>query len=315
MRSEKEMMDLILGVAGQDERVRGVYMNGSRTNPNAPHDIFQDYDIVYAVKETASFIADESWIDVFGKRLYMQMPDKMDAMSGMETNAANSYAYLMQFADGNRMDLTVMKLEYAVKNMKEDKLCVVLLDKDGVLPEIPAPSDECHWVKKPTAEEYFCCCNEFWWMQNSVGKGLWRREMTYAMDMMNLYIRPQLIKMLSWYVGMQEDFSCSVGKSGKYLHRYLSGEEYGRLMLTYPNSDRECVWKAVYGMCSLFDETARKVGDGLGYPYDGEEAQGSRLFLDYTYGLAEDAEDIRMDEKPYSASLTDDNAADGDLDK
>lgn len=47
MRIEKEMFDLILGVAQKDERIRAVYMNGSRTNSNAPKDIFQDYDIVY----------------------------------------------------------------------------------------------------------------------------------------------------------------------------------------------------------------------------------------------------------------------------
>ena len=52
MRNEKEMMDLILGVAEKDERVRGVYMNGSRTNSNSRKDIFQDYDIVYVVSET-----------------------------------------------------------------------------------------------------------------------------------------------------------------------------------------------------------------------------------------------------------------------
>ncbi len=295
MRSEKEMMDMILGVAERDERIRGVYMNGSRTNPNAPHDIFQDYDIVYVVRETASFIADESWIDVFGRRLYMQMPDKMDGLRGMETDFANHYAYLMQFADGNRMDLTIMTPEYGIRNIRHDKLCVILMDKDGVLPEIPAPSDESHWVKKPTAAEYFCCCNEFWWMQNSVGKGLWRREMTYAMDMLNLYIRPQLFRMLSWYAGMRTGFSCSVGKSGKYLHNYLSEGEYGRLMRTYPNSDRECVWKAVFEMCSLFDEMARRVGEKLGYPYQEEEAKGSLLFLDHTHGLAEDAEDIQIE--------------------
>ena len=35
MRSEKEMMDTIIEVAEKDARIRGVYMNGSRTNPNA----------------------------------------------------------------------------------------------------------------------------------------------------------------------------------------------------------------------------------------------------------------------------------------
>lgn len=295
MRSEQEMMDLILEVARQDERIRGVYMNGSRTNPNASHDIFQDYDIAYVVRETESFIEDENWIDVFGKRLYMQMPEKNDSMRGMETDFANCYGYLMQFADGNRIDLHVVTLEYGIKDICHDRLCVILLDKDGVLPKIPAATDKDHWVKKPTAEEYFCCCNEFWWMQNSVGKGLWRKEMPYAMDMLNLYIRPQLIKMLSWYVGTKTDFSCSVGKSGKYLDKYLSKEEYERLMRTYSNSDRQCSWQSVFEMCSLFDEVARMVGGRLGYPYCEEEAQGSRLFLNYTHELAEDADNLQMD--------------------
>lgn len=45
MRTEKEMYDLILNIANNDERIRAVYLNGSRTNPNVPKDIFQDYDV------------------------------------------------------------------------------------------------------------------------------------------------------------------------------------------------------------------------------------------------------------------------------
>ncbi len=299
MRNEKEMMDLILGVAEKDERVRGVYMNGSRTNSNSRKDIFQDYDIVYVVSETASFIEDEGWIDVFGRRLYMQMPEKMDGIRGMDTDFANCYGYLMQFADGNRIDLHVVTLQYAVRDIRHDRLCRILLDKDGSLPQIPEPTDADHWVKKPSGAEYFCCCNEFWWMQNSVGKGLWRKELPYALEMLNLYIRPQLIKMLSWYAGMQQGFSCSVGKAGKYLRQYVSEEEYERLLRTYPNGDRECIWRAVFEMCGFFDETARRVGEKLGYIYNEEEAEGSRLFLDYTYGLAEDAQDIRLEQEMY----------------
>ena len=78
MRSEKEMFDLILGVAKQDERIRAVYMNGSRANPNAKKDIFQDYDIVYVVKETASFIANPEWKTIFGDPIIFQEPDRLD---------------------------------------------------------------------------------------------------------------------------------------------------------------------------------------------------------------------------------------------
>ena len=65
MRTEQEMYDLIIRTAKEDERICAVYMNGSRTNPNAPRDIFMDYDIVYVVHETESFIEDKKWIDRF----------------------------------------------------------------------------------------------------------------------------------------------------------------------------------------------------------------------------------------------------------
>ena len=55
MRSEEEMMHLILQVAKDDERVRAVYLNGSRTNHNAPKDRFQDYDVVYVVTDTKPY--------------------------------------------------------------------------------------------------------------------------------------------------------------------------------------------------------------------------------------------------------------------
>ena len=50
------MYDMLLQIAREDERIKAVYMNGSRTNRNVPKDIFQDYDIVFVVSEIKSFI-------------------------------------------------------------------------------------------------------------------------------------------------------------------------------------------------------------------------------------------------------------------
>ena len=46
MRTEIEMISLIKDIAFKEENIRAAYIEGSRTNPNAPKDIFQDYDIV-----------------------------------------------------------------------------------------------------------------------------------------------------------------------------------------------------------------------------------------------------------------------------
>ena len=51
MRSDKEMFDLLLNVAEHDGNIRAVIMNGSRVNPQAKKDLFQDFDIVYFVRD------------------------------------------------------------------------------------------------------------------------------------------------------------------------------------------------------------------------------------------------------------------------
>ena len=294
MRNENAMMELIIGVAKRDERIRGVYLSGSRTNSNVPKDVFQDYDFVYVVSETSSFIEDEKWIDVFGERLYMQLPEKMDKLLGHDCDLENCYGYLIQLADGNRIDFHLQTLEYSIKDMQHDRLCVVLLDKDEILPEIPKATDEDHWVKRPSKDEYLCCCNEFWWLLNNVGKGLWRGETPYVMEILNLYSRPQLLKMISWYIGMNTNFTCSIGKFGKYIHRHLSQSEIERFLRTYPTGNLEMIWQSIFEMCDLFHELARKVGRGLGYTYNEEEAHNSRLFLECTYELPGDAKEMIM---------------------
>ncbi|MBO7449313.1 MAG: aminoglycoside 6-adenylyltransferase [Clostridiales bacterium] len=276
MRTEKEMMDLILSVAQNDDRIRAVYMNGSRTNPTAPKDIFQDFDIVYVVEETASFIEDKKWIDRFGEILFMQYPDEFPFCP---SDKENSYAWLMVFTDGNRLDLTVKTIPHAKENILKDTLCEILLDKDGILPSIPESSDASHHVKKPTEKEFLTTCNEFWWCLNNIAKGLWRGEVTYAQDMLNFIVRKQLERILSWKIGIMTDFSVSIGKSGKYMHRWLSADEWKDYLDTYCEADVDAMWESVEIMCRLFVVEATWVGEKLGFVFDQKEANNCMLFL------------------------------------
>src|SRR5262245_40029821 len=107
MRSEQEMLELILNTAKNDERIRAVIMNGLRVNPNAPRDIFQDFDIVYLVTNVASFIADPTWINRFGELMILQMPE---AMEDPPPQNNGSFVYLMKFTDGNRIDLGLVPM-------------------------------------------------------------------------------------------------------------------------------------------------------------------------------------------------------------
>ncbi len=268
MRTQQQMMELILGIARTDPRIRAVWMNGSRTNPHVPRDIFQDYDIVYAVTDVQGYVDDRNWIDVFGERIVMQRPDESVLFD--EKPSPLRYAYLMQFADGNRIDLTLLDLSIARREVLSDKLTVVLLDKDSLLPPVPPPSDEDYRVKKPDAAHFSDCCNEFWWVMPYAAKGLWRREILFAKEHMEQNIRPMLLMMLGWEVGVLTGFTVSVGKCGKYLDKYLPKERWEGLLRTYSAADYPSVWDALLEMGELFHVSACKVAQecGFSYPYE-----------------------------------------------
>jgi aminoglycoside 6-adenylyltransferase len=263
MRKENEILDLILDTAREDERIRAVIMNGSRANPNVPSDPFQDFDIVFLVSDITPFRNNPAWIARFGELLILQMPD---AMGTAPPNQDGRFAYLMQFSDGNRIDLTFVSLEY-FGEFTRDSLTEILLDKDGILPNLPPASDRDYLPIPPTTAEYADCCNEFWWVCTYVAKGLWRGEILYAKHYQEHQVRAQLMKMLTWYAGIQTQFSRSFGKNGKYLKDQLDSELWKLVLSTYSDTDYDRTWDALLNACDLFRKTALVVGEHFEYTY------------------------------------------------
>ncbi|CAG0959100.1 partial Aminoglycoside 6-adenylyltransferase, partial [Anaerolineae bacterium] len=146
MRNEQAMLDLIVNTARDDDRIRAVIMNGSRANPNAPHDIFQDFDIVYLVTDVAPFKHNFEWIKRFGEIMILQLPEDMDDPPGC---GGDCCIYLMQFTDGNRIDLDVFPVA-RLADLGRDSLSVLLLDKDGVIEPFDPASERDYLPKPPT---------------------------------------------------------------------------------------------------------------------------------------------------------------------
>ena len=279
MRTEEEMLELIQSVADSDERIRAVYMNGSRVNPNIEKDKYQDYDIVFVVTETASFLFEKSWIDVFGEISIVQEPDSNDLGWGIEHDFSKSYAWLMLFKDGTRIDLTIIVKTAALENYFSDTLTVKLLDKDNILPELPTPSDKSHWIKPPTKEQYRGCCNEFWWCLNNVAKGIVRKQLPYAMRMYMETVHKELERMTEWYIGINNDFSVSSGMWGRSFEKYLPQKLYAMYAKTYSCGDYDELWIAISSSCDMFRIIAPAVGDHLGYIYQKHEDENTTDYM------------------------------------
>jgi aminoglycoside 6-adenylyltransferase len=288
MRSEQEMLDLILAYARDHDEVRAVVINGSRVNPNAPKDPFQDYDIVYYVRDVAPFRRNLDIVRYFGEIMIMQLPEDM---ADPPPENDGHYTYLMQFMDGNRIDLSFYALHQTAVTLK-DSLSLVLLDKDNLLGKLPPPSAVGYLPQPPTAKAFDDCCNEFWWLNPYVAKGLWRNELTNARFFLDSLMREQLLKMLGWYVGVQTNFQTSPGKLGKYLKGQLDAELWALLEHTYSDSQSDNMWEALLSMDDLFRRIATVVAEHFGFNYPAQDDARVSAYVRHIRSLPRDATEI-----------------------
>ncbi|MFH1158710.1 MAG: aminoglycoside 6-adenylyltransferase [Pseudomonadota bacterium] len=288
MRSEEDMLRLIMETAKNDARIRAVVMNGSRVNAKVKKDIFQDFDIVYFVTAVEPFMENPRWIDCFGERMIMQTPETM-----LNTTPAGDgrFTYLMQFADGNRIDLRLVPVSQ-INAQKNDSLSALLLDKDGLFKPFASPGDRDYLPKPPTDRMFADCCNEFWWVSAYVAKGLWREEITYARHMLDCIVREQLMKMLVWHIGVNTGFSCNPGTFGKHMKQYLEPPLWDLLQKTYSDAGCNNTWDALEAMCDLFRTAAKRVAAHFSFEYPQSEDRNVSSHLRHVRLLPKDAEEM-----------------------
>ena len=81
MKSDEEILQAIEAIAASDERIRALALEGSRVNPNAVKDAYQDFDITFLVTNVNSFTSDDTWLNQFGTIVFMQKPEAMELFS------------------------------------------------------------------------------------------------------------------------------------------------------------------------------------------------------------------------------------------
>lgn len=278
MRNKEEMMKLIMDVAINDERIRAVTMEGSRASKNATHDQYCDFDICYIVSDIREFTKDNKWVEIFGEILIVQYP--MDWYSHPYNYAGHdNFAYLIQFKDGNRIDLTLID----VCNIDKEQGCceprIVLLNKDNFKELQQIDDESVFYIQKPSEMEYYNTCNEFRWLSVYISKGLCREELYYAKYAYDVLMMEMFIKMLNWKIGVDNDFNVTTGDHSKYLKRFLTLEEMKRFHSVFPNGTYEDIWSKLYVIYDYFAEIAKYVGEALKYNFDAKETEEVRSFL------------------------------------
>ena len=259
MRTDTEMLNLILQIADTLE-VEAIALSGSRTNPQAPKDEFQDYDVVYIVENLNDLLSDLSWLDQFGMRLIEQ-----------HNVLGHRRLYLMLFEDGNRIDLTLCPKEYIQEWVDSEAGFRVLKDENGLF-EAYQPNVKRYWTAPPSEEEFAASCNEFWWVSAYVVKAIRRNQLIYATDHLYGICQQELLKVLAWQVTSDRG-AIDIGKNYKYLFQYLQAEQEKEFSALLDLSSLEKVSQFLFATMKLFDCEAQKLAKKMGFAYDQEVAE------------------------------------------
>ncbi|XOQ35954.1 MAG: Aminoglycoside 6-adenylyltransferase [Lactococcus sp.] len=212
--TSEALYHLILTTAQANTAILMMGSEGSRNDPSVTPDPYQDFDITY-------FVSDADFAD-------FQQFDRShfgDIMIQQILPEENRWCWLMQFMDGNRLDLKIQPVSVVPDYLAADSLNTILLDKTAHYTERPAPSDRTHWVQRPTQAEFDACISELFWVSTYVLKGLLRGEFLYANTFFETIVREELYRLLTWRVGRDTNFSLSVGKAHKRLPAYFEGLE------------------------------------------------------------------------------------------
>lgn len=280
MRSEQEVLAQLIRFAERDDNIRCVVMNGSRTNPNAPKDFMQDYDIDYYMSDVKrhTYNTDRSWISGFGDRVVVQFEPFEDGSS----------IFMMQFKDSVRIDLSFKDIR-SIGEVHEDSLCKVLLDKDNLDLKLPGPSDKTYLIKKPSQELWDLHVIELWWLQVYIAKELWRDELPRVKELYDYYFRESLRLLLEWHVGSKYDWNVNVGSSGKWFKRFLDPDVYQAYMSLYCGADPDEQWDKLTEAGDFIREIAIPLAGKLGYAYPYEEDRNVTDYVAKVRQLSPDA--------------------------
>lgn len=259
MRTDPEMLNLILHTA-KTLQVEAVAMSGSQTNPKAPKDEFQDYDVVYVVDDLDTLTSNLAWLDQFGMRLIEQ-----------HNVLGHRRLYLMLFEDGNRIDLTLCPKESIQEWVDSEAGFKVLKDDKGLFDSyIPRPKR--YWTYPPTKEEFAASCNEFWWVSAYVVKAIRRNQLIYATDHLYGICQKELLKVLAWQVTSNRG-AVDIGKNYKYLFQYLPAEQEKEFSALLDLSSFDKITQSLFSTMKGFDREAQILAQKMGFTYDKEVAE------------------------------------------
>ena len=268
MRTEQEIIDMVLDTARADDAVRAVI----RTNLLPIKEYLYSYQFCFIVDDVEKYSDDKAFETCFGKRVLLYRGDK-----NYPEMFPGTKAHLMVFEDGitlviNTMDkdtfLSRFNRENSYENVWIGDTYQKILDKDNILPDIERLEEtQTIFADTPTKEIFDNTCNEFWWVMKTFAEYTLRKELPSAMFYLNVAVRDLLNKMLRWHIFLKSGKPVDMGILDSKLEELLEDDLFALYKNTYPTADYDQIWSAFNAVATLWNKAGNMVADSCGFLY------------------------------------------------
>jgi len=270
--SENEILSRLIEWAEQQPLVRAMLLTSSRAIPNAPVDVFSDYDIILALSDVHPFYEDRTWLEAFGPVLVLYR-DPLETDEGCLKSG-----YVVQFENNLKLDFNLWAVEILqriaaapVLPPEFDAGYRVLLDKDHLTDGLLPPTYTAYIPKPPAEVEYQEAVEDFFLQAIYVAKLLWRDDVMAAKYILDGMMKQEHLRpMLEWHLETEHHWSVKPGPYGRRLKQWLRSDLWAELEGTYTGAGLDENWQALDRTIALLRKTALEVGERLGYAYPHE---------------------------------------------
>jgi aminoglycoside 6-adenylyltransferase len=264
-----DVLARIMEWADTARSVRAVLLTSSRAAPTATLDRFSDYDVIVAVTDVHPFFENREWLKSFGDVLVVYRDPIRDQLG------YGRFVYVTQYVNGTKIDFTFWPVALLKQIAGESGLpreldigYSVLLDKDHLTDQLPAPTHKAHIPAPPTEAEFQTLVEEFFHESTYVAKHIWRGDLMPLKDNLDQAMKQvNLRQMLEWRIEIDHHWSVKPGAYGKGLKKLLKPSMWRELEQTYVGPVLEDNWDALFKTISLFRKIAKEVADHLGFRY------------------------------------------------
>jgi len=291
---EKGIIERLTRWAEDQPLVRAMLLTSSRAIPNAPGDVFSDYDVILAMLDVHPFYEDRTWLEDFGSVLVLYR-DPLEPYYGCPKSG-----YVTQYENGLKIDFTLWPVEILQRVAADPHLppefdagYLVLLDKDHLTNGLKPATYTAYIPTPPTETEYQTAVEVFFLEATYVAKLLWRDDLMAAKHILDHFMKQEHLRpMLEWRLEIDHQWSVKPGLYGQRLKKWLCPDLWTELESTYTGAGLEANWEAMFRTIALFRKVAIEVGDRLGYSYPHDLDRRTVAYLQKVKNLDRGAEDL-----------------------